>query len=75
MIGILEWGGPQILPLVRCPPYYLAIYIQRATILASTRPGYPDENWRTVPYDWTCFDDLPSGQRLTNPRLSLALEQ
>ncbi|KAJ8582023.1 hypothetical protein M405DRAFT_846684, partial [Rhizopogon salebrosus TDB-379] len=55
IVGLIDWGGAQILPLM-----FTAVY---PADLFSTgedpweREGIPDEDWSTVPHDWTSFGD------------------
>jgi hypothetical protein len=55
IVGLIDWGGAQILPFM-----FTAVY---PADLFSTgedpweREGIPDEDWSTVPHDWTSFGD------------------
>ncbi|KAF8532028.1 kinase-like domain-containing protein [Gautieria morchelliformis] len=55
VIGILDWGGAQILPLMLTAQFPGDLNSEGGD--PCTRPDYPDENWCTVPHDWTCFGD------------------
>ena len=60
MIGILDWGGAQILPLMLTAQFPDDLNSEGDD--PCTRPGYPDEGWRTVPHDWTSFGDSSKWQ-------------
>ncbi|OJA21419.1 hypothetical protein AZE42_10341 [Rhizopogon vesiculosus] len=55
IVGLIDWGGAQILPLMLTAEF--------PGDLSSTggdpceREEIPDENWNTIPHDWTSFGD------------------
>ncbi|KAJ8579854.1 hypothetical protein M405DRAFT_835299 [Rhizopogon salebrosus TDB-379] len=55
IVGLLDWGGAQILPLM-FTAQFPADYISTADDPCE-REGIPDEDWRTIPHDWTSFYD------------------
>lgn len=53
--GVIDWGGAQILPLILTAQY--PDDLMTTADDPFPRPGYPDENWRSVPSDWTSIGD------------------
>ncbi|CAL1715315.1 unnamed protein product [Somion occarium] len=53
--GVIDWGGAQILPLMLTAVYPDDIMSTGDDPCA--RPEYPDEDWRSVPCDWTSLGD------------------
>jgi len=54
--GVIDWGGAQILPLMLTAQY--PDDLMTTADEPFPRPEYPDENWRTVPADWTSMGDV-----------------
>lgn len=53
--GVIDWGGAQILPLMLTAQY--PDDLMTTADDPFPRPEHPDENWRTVPSDWTSIGD------------------
>jgi hypothetical protein len=55
IVGVIDWSGAQILPLMftaQFPTDYISTGDDPCE-----REGIPDEDWRTIPHDWTSFGD------------------
>ncbi|RDB17536.1 hypothetical protein Hypma_001243 [Hypsizygus marmoreus] len=53
--GVIDWGGAQILPLLLTARY--PDDIMSTADEPFERPGHPDEDWHSVPNDWTSIGD------------------
>lgn len=53
--GVIDWSGTQILPLILSAKFPDDLITTGDD--PCERPGYPDENWRSVSCDWTSLGD------------------
>ena len=74
IVGVIDWGGAQILPLMLTAKF--------PSELLSTgndpcdRSGIPDEDWKTVPHDWTSLGDTskwPTGTKENGEPLDMTI--
>jgi len=59
--GVIDWGGAQILPLMLTAQY--PDDLMTSADDPFPRSGHPDEDWRTVPVDWTSTGDATQWPR------------
>ena len=74
IVGIIDWGGAAVLPLMLTAKYPAELLTTGDDPCA--RPGIPDEDWRTVPHDWTSFGDTsqwPTGFKENNEPLDMTI--
>jgi len=62
--GVIDWGGAQILPLMLTAQYPEDLMTSADDPFPL--PDHPDENWHTVPADWTSIGDATRWPRAFN---------